>query len=156
MKKKTMAGLIAIVAVAAVLIFAGSAVYKEEKPPASASTQDSEFWGWVSETIEQLQLHTTLLTEAEGRYDFAAIERYAGMLYDDANKALSEIDRFSVSPELQPAKDEFKLALQDLKQEAYYTERGARNIDPARSNIFRSFLVIHCIIHFLQNCHHFP
>ena len=70
-----------------------------------------------------------LATEAWDRPSpstFADIERYDGMLCDDANKALSEIDRFSVSPELQPAKDEFKLALQDLKQEAYYTERGGK------------------------------
>jgi len=120
-----MTGLIAIVVVVAVLIFAGSAVYKEEKPPASVSTQDSEFLGWASETLEQLDV--TLLIEAEERYDSAAVYRYSGMLYNDAYKALSEIDQFSVSPKLQPSKDEFKLMLQDLKYAMYYTERGARN-----------------------------
>ena len=73
-----------------------------------------------------------LATEAWDRPSpstFADIERYDGMLCDDANKALSEIDQFSVSPKLQPLKDEFKLVQEDLKQAAYYAERSARNMN---------------------------
>jgi hypothetical protein len=137
MKKKTMAGLIAIVAVVAVVISVG-AVYKEEKS-APVSTQDLKYLDWVSETsaleyshLESLDEARNRLLEGDGAYErlcLADMGRYAGMVYGDANKALSEIDRFSVSPKLKPYKDEFKLAQQDLKWAAYYMERGARNID---------------------------
>jgi len=129
MEKKTMAGLIAIVAVVAVVISAG-ALYTEEKPPASAATQDPEFLKWASETSAHIIGDNGLLLEALKSLDFDDMEFYAGILYDDAKKALDEIDQFSVSPKLQPFKDEYKLSLDDTKWYAYFTEQGARNIDP--------------------------
>ena len=124
MKKKNPSSLIAIVAIVAVVIFAGC---MEEKSPTSVSTQDLEYIEWAMETLENTD--TKLLAKAMERGDYAGMERYAGMLYDAAKKALNEIDQFSVSPEFQPSKDEYTLALQDLKQAAYYTERWARNND---------------------------
>jgi hypothetical protein len=117
-----MAGLIAIVAVVAVLISVG-VVYKEEKP------SDSEYFEWEAEISNLESTHMDLFIDATGpeSVDFAGVVRYAGMLYDDANKALNEIDRFSVSPGFQPSKDEFKLGQEDLKRAGYYIERGARN-----------------------------
>jgi hypothetical protein len=58
------------------------------------------------------------------------VEFHAERLYDDAKKALDEIDQFSVSPELQPCKDEYKLALQDLMAFAYFAGLGVRTNDP--------------------------
>ena len=124
MKKKTMVGLIAIVAIVAVLIFAGSVGDIKERPSAPVSTQGLEYGEWVVETLSLEYGHTLLLSEASERKDLASVERYAGMLYDDAERALNEIDQFSVSPKLQPSKDEFKLMLQDLKEAGYYYERG--------------------------------
>jgi len=124
MEKKTMVGLIAIVAIVASLIFAGFAGYMEERSSTSVSTQDLEYLDWVSETSALEYSHLTSLDEARERLDLADMERYAGMVYGDAKKALNEIDQFSVSPKLQPYKDEFKLAQQDLKQAAYYIEGG--------------------------------
>jgi len=140
MEKKTLAGLIVIVAVVAVLIFAGSAVLTEEKPLASISTQDSEYFEWESEIRDLESAHTDLLLDAMGpeSVDLAGVERYVGMLYDDANKALSEIDQFNVSPGFQPSKDEFKLSQQDLMRAGYYIERGASrnyNVDDLETGI---------------------
>ena len=128
MKKKTMADLIAIVVVVVVLISAG-VVYKGEKLPGPVSTQDVEYLRWDLNTWDLESAHLELLRNAALRLDFGDMELYVGMLYDDANKALDEIDQFSVSPWLQPSKDEFKLSQQDLRRAGYYIERGARNID---------------------------
>jgi len=98
-------------------------------PPASVPTQDSEYVEWAVKERFQLYDPVMLLAEACKSMDFAGMEIYAGTLYDDTEKALNEIDQFSVSSKLQPSKDEFKLALQDIKQMAYYIERGARNIN---------------------------
>jgi len=151
MEKKTIVGLIAIVAVAAVLIFAG-ALYTEEKPPASVSTQESvstqdlEFLKWASETSENETSECLAAYEADllvcldmwrNERDIQRkeelldrVEFHADRLYDDAKKALDEIDQFSVSPKLQPCKDEYKLALQDLMAFAYFAGLGVRTNDP--------------------------
>ena len=127
MKRKTLVGLIAIVAIVAVVIFAGCV--EEEKSPVSVSTQDFEYAQWGSDTLHTVGLDMELAANAAERFDFEGVETYSGMLYDDAKKALYEIDQYDVSPALKPSKDEFRLALQDLKQAGYYGERGARNYD---------------------------
>jgi hypothetical protein len=151
MEKRTIVGLIAIVSVVVVLIFAG-ALYTEEKPPASVSTQESvstqdlEFLKWASETSDpeapvglandegdllvclDMWKDERNALKKEGLHD--RVEFHAERLYDDAKKALDEIDQFSVSPELQPCKDEYKLALQDLMAFAYFAGLGVRTNDP--------------------------
>ena len=131
MKKKTMAGLIAIVAVAAVLISAG-AVYKEEKLSGlvfAQGNQDDDYMIWASNTARSETTDLNLWQKAASSLDFDGMELYAEMLYDDADKALVEIDQFSVSSKLQPSKDEFKLAQEDLTLAAYYAEEGAKNVN---------------------------
>lgn len=91
--------------------------------------QDSEYKKWAIESIYSITLDLNLTTNAAERLDFEGVETYSGMLYEDAKKALNEIDQFGVSPTLRPSKDEFKLALQDFKQAGYYGEKGARNYD---------------------------
>jgi len=91
--------------------------------------QDSEYSDWCIDTTYSISLDLDLCQSAAERLDFEGVELYSGMLYDDAKKALDEIDQFDVSYALKPSKDEFKLALQDLKQAGYYGEKGARNYD---------------------------
>ena len=91
--------------------------------------QDSEYSDWVIDTSYSITLDLNLMTSAAERSDFEGFETYSGMLYDDAKKALDEIDQFDVTPALKPSKDEVKLALQDYKQAGYYGEKGARNYD---------------------------
>lgn len=85
--------------------------------------QDSEYANWAANTFSSITLDANLLANVED------IKAYSGILYDDAKKALDEIDQFDVSPALKPSKDEFKLALQDFKQSGYYGKKGARNKD---------------------------
>ena len=122
---------IAVIVVGIVLLLFGRlAENKEEKALASLSMQDLKFLKWVSEISTSERSHLMPSTEAMRRADFADAERHEGMLYDDANKALNEVDQFSVSPKVQPSKDEFKLAQQDLKQVGYYAKTGTRKEDP--------------------------
>jgi hypothetical protein len=73
--------------------------------------QDSEYAEWIIDTVYSISLDVNLLANAADRLDFEGVETYSGMLYDDAKKALYEIDQYDVSPALKPSKDEFKLAL---------------------------------------------
>ena len=91
--------------------------------------QDSEFREWASETVHSIKLDLELMTNAEKRLVFEDVGTYSRILYDDAEKALNEIDQFGVSPTLKPSKDEFKLALQDFKLTGYYREKWERNYD---------------------------
>ena len=120
MKKKT-AGLVAMVVIVAVAMFAGCV---EEE-----SYDDIEFASWSSVQSEILGSNTRLIAEAANNEDLEALEEYAALYYDNNEKALEEIDQFDVSPEMQPAKKEYKLGLEDSKQAAYYIERGAKNSD---------------------------
>jgi len=91
--------------------------------------QDSEYIYWCIDTADSISLDLYLTSSAAEGADFEGVELYSGMLYDDAKKALDEIDQFDVSSALKPSKDEFTLALQCFKQAGYYGEKGARNYD---------------------------
>ena len=99
------------------------------KPTLVLTYQDSEYADWVIDTSYSIALDLGLMTSAAERLEFEGVERYSGMLYDDAKKALDEIDQFDVSSAVKPSKDEFKLALQYFKQAGSYGEKGARNYD---------------------------
>ncbi|KAF5432307.1 hypothetical protein C5S35_17305 [Candidatus Methanophagaceae archaeon] len=142
MKRRAIAGLIAITVVVAVAMLAGCVEEKEAPTqvptytPTQFSTQiptyqDSEYIEWVWETLHNIQSNYDQIANSvsNDRVDFESIEKYSGMMYDDARKALTEIDKFSVSPKYTPSKDELKLALQDYKQVGYYLKRAARYPD---------------------------
>ena len=93
--------------------------------------QDSEYADWSIDTNRRISTDLKLLTRATNRLDFESVGVYSGMLYDDAKKALDEIDQFYVSPAFTQSKNEFKLALQDFTQAGYYGEMGGRNHDTA-------------------------
>jgi hypothetical protein len=144
MKRKSLAGLIAIVAVIAVAMFAGC-VEEEEPTPTPApkavvatptpthvlTYQDSKYADWSMDTNNRISTDLDLLKRAANRFDFESIGVYSEMLYDDAKKGLDEIDQFYVSPAFTQSKNEFKLSLQDFKQAGYYGEMGGRNHDTA-------------------------
>lgn len=134
MKKKT-AGLIAIVAIVAVAMFAGCV--EEEKPvpvttPTSQTTSsydDDYFKDWCVGLSTILGADLDAITQACNNYDLETLEEQAALFYEDTEEALGEIDQFDVSPEMQPVKAELKLALEDCKKAADYAERGAKNSD---------------------------
>ena len=80
-------------------------------------------------TLDTIKIDTRLIVSATEDFDLKSLELWSSIGYGDAKEALDEIDRYDVSPEMQPAKDELKLALQDFKWACYYSERGAKYYD---------------------------
>jgi len=134
MKKKTV-GLIAVVAIVAVAMFAGCV--EEEKPvpvttPTSQTTSsydDDYFEDWCVGLSIILGADMDAITQACNNNDLEMLEGQAALFYEDTKEALREIDQFDLSPEMQPVKAELKLALEDYNKAAYYAERGASNSD---------------------------
>ena len=91
--------------------------------------QDSDFIEWTDDSGEAYLRYSNPLSLAITRFDLDNIEFWAGELYRDCTERLVEIDQFNVTPAMQPAKNEFKKYLQDLKQFAYYCEKGAKEAD---------------------------
>ena len=94
----------------------------------TATEEDIEYMKWSMDTFES-EIYGDKISSAYERRDYDVMELYAGLRYDYHNKKLSEIDQFSVSSELEPIKNEFKLYLQDMIKADYYFERGAKYID---------------------------
>jgi hypothetical protein len=96
---------------------------------ALTNQQDSDFIEWTEDTGETHVRYLNSLSLAITLFDLDSIEFWAGELYRDCTERLVEIDKFDVSPAMQPAKNEFKNYLQDQKQGAYYCEKGAKELD---------------------------
>ena len=93
------------------------------------TSEDQQFASWASRTSKTLSADCGSIGRAAERFDLDSLAMSGKWLYDDANKALSEIDRYHVSSVLKPVKSEFKLGLEDCKRAGYYYNRGARNIN---------------------------
>ena len=65
--------------------------------------------------------------------DFVSLEVYAGALATDCKNALDESKSYSVSPELQPAKDKYESALYEYNQAGYYGKTGANEFSNGNS-----------------------
>ena len=91
--------------------------------------QDSDFIEWTEDTGETFIRYSNSLSLALKLFDLDSAEFWFGEIYKEATEKLVEIEKFDVSPAMQPAKNEFKLMLKDLKQGGYYSERGVKNID---------------------------
>ncbi|MBE9592685.1 MAG: hypothetical protein IMF19_04325, partial [Proteobacteria bacterium] len=91
--------------------------------------QDSDFIEWTEDTGDTQTRYLNSLELALTLFDLDSVEFWFGEIYRDCTERLVEIDKFDVSPAMQPAKNEFKEYLQDLKQGAYYGERGVKNLD---------------------------
>ncbi len=144
MKRKTIVGLIAIAAVIVVAMLAGCIAEHaptsviETPVPTELETsvltdQDSEYIAWVAVTGYSIKSDLDLITSACDRSDYNDVELYSEMLNEDVTEALVEIRQFDdvISPWLKPSKIEFKLALRDLQQGAYYCKQGAKSHDNA-------------------------
>ena len=97
--------------------------------------QDSEYNDWLTQVSFNLYNDLNMISTASNRSDLISMKTYYGLLNEDATKALSEIDQFNVSPAMQPAQTELKLALSDLKQAGAYGKRGTENMDVDDMNI---------------------
>jgi len=117
-----------------VLIIASVMLFSLANVPEVASAytpteEDLEFEEWVIDTLILARTYTIPLTSATDEYDSDAMELYSGLLYVFCEEKLSEIDQFVVSSEMQHAKDEFELYLEDMKKSAYYMVEVAKYYD---------------------------
>ena len=99
------------------------------EPTPASEYQDSEYKDWLTQVSFNLYTDLDTISSATNQGNLINMKTYYGLLNEDATKALSEIDQFNVSPTMQPAQAEFKLALQDLKQAGTYGKAGTENLD---------------------------
>ena len=108
--------------------------------------QDSDFIEWTEDTGETHVKYLNSLSLAINLLNLDSIAFWAGEIYTDCTERLVEIEKFDVSPAMQPAKNEFKNYLQDQKQGAYYCEKGAKGKDKddlATSNMYLERALVH-------------
>jgi hypothetical protein len=92
-------------------------------------SEDFEFLGWYNTTMAKIETDTINMAVAIENYDCVTCEAWAVSGYEDATKALAEMEGYEISPELQPVKDHLKLALGDFKVACEHTECGAKMYD---------------------------
>ncbi|HDS45418.1 MAG TPA: hypothetical protein ENN68_04915 [Methanomicrobia archaeon] len=90
---------------------------------------DQEFSAWYTTTMEKVEVATNQMATAIENFDCMTVEVWASTGYNDATRALGELDGYSVSAELQPVQQHLKLALEQYKSACYYTELGAMQYD---------------------------
>lgn len=92
----------------------------------SIPSNDLDFLEWSVLQFDNLFLYTELILNST----MSDKVTYGNQIYNDSDKALSEIDKYQVSPEIQEIKDEFKASLEHYRQFGYYTSKGARESNP--------------------------
>ena len=93
------------------------------------SPEDLEFQEWYSSTMAKIETDTAGMATAIENYDCTSCETWARSGYEDATKALTELEGYAVSAEMQPVKDHLKLALENFKSGCQYAESGAMAYD---------------------------
>ncbi len=92
----------------------------------SIPSNDLDFLEWSVLQFDNLFLYTELILNST----MSDKVTYGNQIYNDSDKALSEIDKYQVSPEIQEIKDEFKASLEHYRMFGYYTSKGARESNP--------------------------
>lgn len=129
MKRSELFGFAAtVLLVSSVVIFSLASAPKVTKAYTPTS-EDQDFVNWMGDTQGILDSHQGNIKSAGINNDYKEQARWYRSTYDCCKKALDEIDFYGVSPEVQPAKDEYKLYLQDLKWSAYYDEIATSSFD---------------------------
>jgi|LGVD01.1.fsa_nt_gb hypothetical protein len=146
MRRKIIIGMIVITAIVAAVMFTGC-VEKE-------SPDDIKFKSWCHEQSKKLDSDAQMLEDLSANNDLKALGKYSARFYDNITIALEEIDQFDVSPEMQPAKKDFKLVLEECKNATYYMEQGARNsdsVDLRKGNEYLDYATEHLDVMYLLN-----
>lgn len=89
-------------------------------------SNDLDFLDWSVIQFDKMDLYARLILNST----LSDKVTYGNQLYHDSDKALSEIDKYQVSPEIQEIKDEFKSSLENYRQFGYYTSKGVRESNP--------------------------
>jgi hypothetical protein len=98
---------------------------------ASALTpEDLEFWEWYTTTMNRIEADAIAMATAIEEYNCTGVETGARSGYEAATTALDEIEGYEVSSEMQPVKNQLKLAVEEFKVACNHAEVGAMKYDP--------------------------
>lgn len=117
-----------IVLVIAFVIVLSLASVPQVASGAYPTSEDLEYLEWSIATNDKLIEDGELITAEIKKVaycDWEYLRVLAKLEYNHAKTALTEIDQFKVSPELEPIKTEKELHLIDTKWEAYYLREAA-------------------------------
>jgi len=101
--------------------------------PEASNYQDTE---WASSGLIQMNLISNDLSKvgnATTANNIDDLAKYGATLATDSKIALDESKSYSVSPELQPAKEKYETALYDFNQAGYYATTGANELKSGNS-----------------------
>jgi PGF-CTERM protein len=95
----------------------------------NGASEDYEFAAWAADKSRTWRMYCELKSSADKSNKVKTLE----LLWIEESyfcqNALSEIDQFAVSGEMQPIKNEFRLFLQYLKLSAFYAENSFNSYD---------------------------
>jgi hypothetical protein len=117
MGRRSMVGIIAVVAIVAVAMFAGC-VEETDEP------QDSQWAASCSGRLKIIQLDIGYMQEDLASGNSALFTESAKDLQDDAQYAYDISIQYTVSPEYEPMKSEYEKALLDYVQVGKYASAG--------------------------------
>ena len=86
--------------------------------------QDSKWLTMCASDITQVTTDMKSLTIAAKNHDTTLLSTYANTLYTDSQKAMDDSTLYKVSPVLQDAKDEYRLAMLQANMVSVYANFG--------------------------------
>ena len=108
---------------------------KIEPEAASSSTSETSSYQDIQWTAT-CGADTTIVTNdingistAASNYDFTSLSTYADALYKDSQKAIDNSDLYSVSPDLQSAKDEYMMTMVQANWAAVFTSKAVGELE---------------------------
>jgi PGF-CTERM protein len=111
-----------------------------ELKPENGASEDYKFAAWAADKSHTWRMYCALKSSAEKSNKVKTLEL---LWIEEAyfcQNALSKIDQFAVSREMQPMKNEFRLFLQNLKLSAFYAESSFNSYDlDARANSIKYY-----------------
>jgi hypothetical protein len=69
------------------------------------------------------------VSTAATNIDYTSLSVYSNSLFADSQKAMDDSDLYSVSPDLQGAKDEYRLMMIQANWAAYFSSEGVEDVN---------------------------
>ena len=86
--------------------------------------QDSKWLTMYVSDMTQVNTDMKSLTIVAKNYDTTSLSKYADTLHADSQRAVENNDLCNISPDLQDAKDEYRLAMLQANKVAVYAKSG--------------------------------
>ena len=125
----------------------------EETPTSTSKTseyQDAQWLTACSPDVSYVANDMDHLSTAASDYDYASLSTYADALYKDSQNAIDASDLYSVSPDLQSAKDEYRLAMVQANWAAVYTRMGVDEYN--KGNVKEGTSYLEQAIPYIKSC----